>query len=236
MSDHCCGPAIHHFDQAIAEGDLARYRKKGLDKRPRLLLEAIRRSGLSGRSVLDVGSGAGTLSLELLKAGATQATLADASPAYLAAAKAEAARANLVDRIDIVSGDFVETVDRISPVDVVVLDRVVCCYPAWSALLAAAMSRSRVLLGLTYPRARAHMRMVFAFDNLRRRLKGDVFRAFVHPPAAMQAALRAGGWHLTTCRRTINAARSVTGRCRLSQYGAAKRPAPIVGHVVTVAR
>ena len=39
--------------------------------------------------------------------------------------------------------------------DIVVLDRVVCCYPAWSPLLAAAMSRGRVLLGLTYPRARA---------------------------------------------------------------------------------
>ena len=202
MSDHCCGPASRHFDRAIAEGDLARYRKKGLDKRARLLLERIHRSGLSGRSVLDVGSGAGTLSLELLKAGATQATLADASPAYLAAAKAEAVRANLVDRVDIVPGDFVETVDRISPADVVVLDRVVCCYPAWSALLAAAMSRGRVLLGLTYPRARADVRLIFAIDNLRRRLKGDAFRAFVHPPAAMQAALHAGGWRLMSRQGT----------------------------------
>jgi magnesium-protoporphyrin O-methyltransferase len=196
MSDHCCGPAIRHFDHAIAESDLARYRRKGLDKRARLLLDGIRRSGLSGRSVLDVGSGAGTLSLELLKAGATHATLADASPTYLAAAKTEAARASLLGRIDVVAGDFVETVDRISPADIVILDRVVCCYPASGALLAAAMSRGRALLGLTYPRARADVRLIIAIDNLRRRLKGDAFRAFVHPPATMQADLQAGGWRL----------------------------------------
>jgi SAM-dependent methyltransferase len=196
MSDCCCGPAIRHFDQTIAEQDIARYRRKGLEKRARLLLESIHRSGLSGRSVLDVGSGVGTLSLELLKAGATHATLADASPAYLAAAKTEAARARLVDRVDVVPGDFVETVDRISPADIVVLDRVVCCYPAWPALLTAAMSRGRALLGLTYPRARADVRLVIAIENLRRRLKGDAFRAFVHPPMAMRAALRTNGWRL----------------------------------------
>jgi magnesium-protoporphyrin O-methyltransferase len=196
MSAPCCGPAIRHFDQGIAEADLARYRQNGLDKRARLLLEGIRRSGLSGRSVLDVGSGAGALSLELLKAGAAHATLADASPAYLAVAKTEAARAGVVDRVDIIPGDVVETVDRIPPADIVVLDRVICCYPAWPALLAAAMSRGRALLGLTYPRARADVRLVFAFDNLRRRLKGDAFRAFVHPPAEMQRVLHDHGWRL----------------------------------------
>jgi magnesium-protoporphyrin O-methyltransferase len=87
--------------------------------------------------------------------------------------------------------------------DVVLLDRVVCCYPAWPGSLAAAMSRGRVLLGLTYPRARADVRLVVAIDNLRSRLKGDAFRAFVHPPAAIQAALQAGGWRLMSRQGTF---------------------------------
>jgi magnesium-protoporphyrin O-methyltransferase len=140
----------------------------------------------------------GALSFELLKAGASHAILADASPAYLAAANAEAARTNVVDRLELIPGDFVETVSMIPAADIVVLDRVVCCYPVWSALLAAAMSRGRALLGLTYPRARADVRLLLAVENFRRRLKGDPFRAFVHSPTAMQGALRARGWRLVS--------------------------------------
>jgi SAM-dependent methyltransferase len=187
---------MRHFDEAIAARDLARYGKKGLDKRARLLVAALLRSGAAGQSVLDVGSGAGSLSFELLKAGALRATLADASPAYLAAATLEATRLGLAERVDAVAGDFVETADRTPEADIVVLDRVVCCYPAGAPLLAAAMSRGRVLMGITYPRARPDVRLVIGFENLKRRLKGDAFRAFVHPPAAMRAALRAGGWRL----------------------------------------
>jgi magnesium-protoporphyrin O-methyltransferase len=203
MSRHCCDATARHFDATVADKDAAAYRKRGLDKRARLLLEAVRRAGVSGRTVLDIGSGMGALSLELIKAGASHATLADASPAYLGAARAEAARASVLDRLALGPGDFVETVTGISAADIVVLDRVVCCYPAWSPLLAAAMSRSRVLLGLTYPRARADVRMVLAFENLRRRLKGDAFRAFVHSPAAMEAALRDRGWRRVSRQGTL---------------------------------
>lgn len=194
---------MRHFDQAIAELDIDHYRQHGLDKRARLLMEALRRAGVSGRSVLDVGSGVGAMSFELLKAGASHAILADASPAYLAAAKGEAARAGVADRLELVQGDFVETVTGIPSADIVVLDRVVCCYPAWSPLLAAAMSRGSSLLGLTYPRARPDVQLVLAIENFRRRLKGDGFRAFVHSPAAMEAALRARGWRLVSRRGTV---------------------------------
>jgi magnesium-protoporphyrin O-methyltransferase len=194
MSRHCCDAAARHFDATVAEKDAARYRDQGLDKRARLLLDAARRSGVTGRTVLDVGSGMGALSFELLKAGASHATLAEASPAYLAVAKAEAERACVLDRLEVIPGDFVETVTSIPAADIVVLDRVICCYPAWSPLLSAAMSRSRGLLALTYPKARVHVRVALGLENLRRRLKGDAFRAFVHPPAAIEAALGANGW------------------------------------------
>jgi len=203
MGSSCCQATSRHFDATIATKDVARYREKGLDKRAKLLLEALRRAGVAGRTVLDVGSGVGGMSFELLKAGASGAVLADASPAYLAAASAEAARAGVLDRVELVPGDFVETVGGIPAADIVVLDRVVCCYPSWSPLLAAAMSRGRALLGLVYPPARPDVRLVIALDNLRRRLKGDAFRAFVHPPAAMEAALRAEGWRLTSRQGTF---------------------------------
>jgi SAM-dependent methyltransferase len=218
MSEHCCGPAIRHFNQALADQNLAQYRDKGLDKRARLLVQALLHAGAAGRSVLDVGSGAGILSFELLKAGVSRATLADASPACLAAARLEATRSGLSERVEMITGDFVETAARAPAADIVILDRVVCCYPAWSPLLAAAMGRGRVLLGLTYPRGRPDMRLVIALENLRRRLKGDAFRAFVHPPAAMEAALRAGGWRLISRGGTLG--------WRVDLYAAIQRDQP----------
>jgi SAM-dependent methyltransferase len=203
MADGCCGAAAGHFDPAIAEADLEHYRRHGLDRRAKLLLEALRRAGVPGRTVLDIGSGAGALSFELLKAGASRAILADASTAYLSAARAESDRASLSDRLQFVAGDFVDTAHDVPVADIVVLDRAVCCYPAWAPLVAAAMSRGRVLLGLSYPRARLDVRFVIGLENLRRRWKGDAFRAFVHPPAAMEAALHAGGWRLVSRRGTF---------------------------------
>jgi magnesium-protoporphyrin O-methyltransferase len=198
MGGRCCDAAARHFDATVAEEDLAQYRERGLEKRARLLMDALRRSGVTGRSVLDIGSGVGAVSFELLKAGASHATLAEASPAYLAAARTEAARAGVTDRLDLIAGDFVDTVNEIPVADIVIMDRVICCYPDWSPLLTAAASRGRALLGLVYPRARPDVRLVIGFDNLRRRLKGDPFRAFVHPPAAMEAALRSSGWRLVS--------------------------------------
>jgi SAM-dependent methyltransferase len=196
MSGHCCDAAARHFDRTRAEGDLAGYRAKGLDKRGRQLLAALVRAGVSGRSVLDVGAGAGMMSFELLKAGSARARLADASAAFLDVARQEAERSGVLDRFETTLGDFVETSRQMDPADIVVMDRVVCCYPEWAPLLNAAMTHGRSLIGMTYPRARPDVRLVMGFDNLLRRFKRNVFRTFVHPPAAMQTALEAGGWRL----------------------------------------
>lgn len=193
----CCKPdceaTARHFGPAAAEADRDRYLRKGPDKRARLLRDGLLGTGVTGCSILDVGSGLGLITFELLKHGAETAVLADASPAYLDAARQAAAAAGFGDRVHVVPGDFVETAENIEPADVVVLDRAVCCYPAWRPLLEAAAARCRRVLGITYPRSRPDIRLVLGLENLRRRWSQDAFRAFVHPPAAMDAALREYG-------------------------------------------
>jgi magnesium-protoporphyrin O-methyltransferase len=193
----CCGAhcdaAARLFDAAAAARERARYRKRGPDARTRRLIGAIRALGLTNPTILDVGSGLGIVSLELLEAGAATATLADASTAYLDAARVLAAEAALADRMRFVAGDFVETAPRIDPADVVVLDRVVCCYPAYERLLAAAASHCRRALAITAPRHRLDIRLVLGLENTRRRLSGNAFRSFVHRPEAMDAVLRQSG-------------------------------------------
>ena len=188
-----CQATAAHFDKQVAEGDYRRYRSQGLDKRATRLVEALVTSGIEGLSVLDVGSGIGAVGLELLQRGAASATLADASPAYLEVAKELAAEKSVAGRVQFVAGDFVDTAGGIPTADVVVLDRAVCCYPAWRPLLTAASERCRQWLALTYPRNRPDVKLVLGLENLRRRLAKDAFRAFVHPPKEMHAALEATG-------------------------------------------
>ena len=202
----CCRPdcaaTLRHFDESVAQGERQRYRAKGLDKRARKLVGAL---GLriDGASILDVGSGLGLVSFELLTRGAATATLCDASMAYLDAAREEATERGLGDRIRIAEGDFVETAARLGAADVVVLDRSVCCYPAWQPLLEAAAARCTRALGLTYPHHRPDIRAVLAFENLRRRWTGDRFRAFVHDPSAMDGTLRRAGFRRVSQARTF---------------------------------
>lgn len=134
------------------------------------------------------------VSFELLAAGIGSATLVEASPAYLQAVGAEAQRRKVETRLNLVNGDFVAIADRLSVADVVVLDRVVCCYPDYVALLENALARCRGLLALSYPLDRWYVRVMIGFENLLRRFKGDDFRAFVHPAAALEAIVREAGF------------------------------------------
>jgi SAM-dependent methyltransferase len=204
---NCCAPASRaiagHFDASVAEGDRRSYNAHGPDKRARRLIDGLERVGVKGRTVLDVGSGIGVISLELLKRGAAAATLADASPSYLAAARAEGHELGLANRLQFVEGDFVDTAPRLQNSDVVVMDRAVCCYPHWRPLLTTAAGHARQTLALTYPRDRVDVRLMIGLDNLRRRWAKDDFRAFVHSPDEMEAALEASGFRRVHRAQTV---------------------------------
>jgi len=78
------------FGHRMAQRQLKQYRRKGPGKVTRQLIDAVARDGVQGRTFLDVGGGVGAIQHELMDRGAAGGTSADASPAYLAAARAEA--------------------------------------------------------------------------------------------------------------------------------------------------
>ena len=141
----CCSPyhraAERQFDETKVAQEVKKYQDHGLGPTTRLLEEEIAQSGVSIGTVLDIGSGIGTLALALLDRGATSAVTVDASSAYVKAARAEAHRRGRTDAIRFVLGDFVALADQLAPASVVTLDRVVCCYP-WSEPLLAARRRA----------------------------------------------------------------------------------------------
>jgi hypothetical protein len=108
--------------------------------------------------------------------------------------------------------DIAADPDSIDPVDVVVLHRVVCCYPDYERLLGAAAAHARRALVFSYPPRNAVPRSVVAAQNIGFRLRRGEFRTFAHPPAAMLAVLRGRGLEAAFVHK--GAAWQVTGLVR----------------------
>lgn len=181
------------FDERLARRELRKYHRAGPRETTRRLIALLRAAGAGG-TLLDIGCGTGILTFELLGAGFSSATCIDAAAASLAAARAEAGRLGVDERITWTEGDFVELASSVPSADVVTLDRVVCCYPAYRPLLEQAAARGRRYVALVYPRDRWFVRLFLRLENFWLRLRGTEFRGYAHPPAAIDEVLRRTGF------------------------------------------
>jgi magnesium-protoporphyrin O-methyltransferase len=180
------------FDARRARSDARRYRRKGLDGHARPLVDYLR-PRVAGATLLEIGGGVGAVGIELLRAGAARATNVELSPGYEAEAAALLAERGLADRVGRRVLDFAARPDAVAPADVVVMHRVVCCYPDMVGLVGPAADRAGRLLGLTFPRGAWWVRWGIAAENLYQRLRGRAFRAYLHPPAAIVATAESRG-------------------------------------------
>jgi magnesium-protoporphyrin O-methyltransferase len=190
-----------HFDRKVADRDIRDYRRNGPHKSTTKMVQALIAAGVSGATVLDVGAGIGAVSHELLARGAASATLLDASPAYEEAARSEAERRGHAERLEIRHGDAVELASQLPSADIVALDRVICCYPDMEKLVAATAQRAGRLYGAVYPRDSWWVRLMFAFENGVQRLQRSDFRAYMHSPGTIDAAVRRQGLRLRAFHR-----------------------------------
>lgn len=201
MEDTRAEDVARFFDDAACCGSS---RGSGADRplRPvsRVLLELLEDVGLSGRTVLDAGCGQGRLTVALAQRGAAGVTGIDLSSQSIAAAREAAEQAGVQARFLVANA----ATDALEPHDVVVLDKVVCCYFDVVALLTNASPAARSVLALSLPRARglrgALARLAIGAENGWRRLRGDPFRAYVHDEAAIARRLEEDGWSRTAER------------------------------------
>lgn len=198
-----CEGIERQFGRKTARWELRRYRKRGPRATTRLLIDALRREGVSGTSILDVGAGVGAIYHELLAAGAARAVHVDVAPEYLTVAREEAERRGHADRVEFVRGDFVDVAAARGEADVVTLDRVICCYPDMEQLVSLAADKARRVLGAVYPRQAWWMRAMVAGVNLVMRVQRSGFRTYLHPPSAIDAVLRAHGLERRAVRHTL---------------------------------
>ncbi len=197
----CCD---HDDYESVFTGRFARrvakrYAKSGLNPTASRIVDFVASHGVSGASVLEIGGGVGNLHIELLRHGASHVTNLEISTTYEAEAARLLEQAGMADRVTRRFVDIATAPGEVEVVDVVVLHRVVCCYPDYRSLLTAAADHARRLLVYSHPADNAITRLAFGSENMLQRLRRNSFRAFVHPPKAMVAVAEASG--LTTASR-----------------------------------
>lgn len=217
--EECCGPpqdptrytAI--FDARFARKIAKRYARAGLTQAEQAIVDAVEAVGVRGRTVLEVGGGVGEIQLALLERGAASTTNLELSSEYEQVATELIDRAGVADRVTRLLGiDRAERADTVAEADIVILHRVVCCYPDYERLLGSAADHARRLLVFSHPPRTPATRLDVAFGNAMLRLRGRSYRGFVHPPEEMARVVAGRGlhprrsaptrsWHLVTAPR-----------------------------------
>jgi magnesium-protoporphyrin O-methyltransferase len=201
----CCNArgCDEFFDDRFARRIAGRYRRRGLDRTARRMVAFLEERGLEGATVLEVGGGVGEIQLELIKRGAMRTVNLELSPSYEEEARGLLREAGFEGRVERRLTDIATQPDEVGPADVVVLNRVVCCYPDYERLLAAVADHARRLVVFSYPPRNPVSRGLVGFENLLSRLRGREFRAFTHPPAAMLAVVERRGFRRAFAHRAL---------------------------------
>jgi len=168
------------FNEKIVSKELKKYREKGSAKTTRLLINFLKNEGVKDMRLLDIGGGVGAIQHELLKEGLSSAISVDASSAYLNVAKKEAEYQGHVDRIVYHHGDFINLSPNIPLVDIVTLDRVICCYPDMEKLVETSIARAKSYYCIVFPRNTWWVRIGISLINIIEKLKRSDFRVFTH--------------------------------------------------------
>ncbi|CAN5561316.1 hypothetical protein BH23CHL7_BH23CHL7_11410 [soil metagenome] len=168
-----------------------------------MLLRALSDEELEGRSVLEIGSGDGSLSRALISRGASTVSGLDLSPVSVEAARSGAAEAGREGRLSYQVADAAQA--PLAEFDVVLSEKVFCCYPQPEQLMANTLPAAGSLYAIVLPESRGLIglvaKLVVAAENGLRRLGGDPFRAYVHDLGVVQSILERAGFHLRSSER-----------------------------------
>lgn len=166
----------------------------------RVFLEQLEGAGIRDRTVAELGCGTGALSLELLRSGASSVTAVDLSPQSIDLARRRSAAGGFGTRARFEVGDGATA--GLDQHDVVISEKVFCCYPDARSLLANSLQAARLVYGVLLPESRgpwgAVSRLAIGFENFGRWILRDPFRAYVHDFRDIDAAVVAAGFQLRT--------------------------------------
>ena len=197
-------PIAEFFDRECCAGaDAGASPIPGADDLDDILLDALADAGFAGGTVLELGSGDGTLSRELVRRGAAAVTGVDLSPVSIEHATAAAQAAGVSDRLRYQVGDA--SAAALVAHDTVLSEKVFCCFPRPDGLLANSLPAARSIYALVLPESRGLAgfltKILIAAENAWRRITREPFRAYVHDVRRIEEAIRAAGFEKRSSQR-----------------------------------
>lgn len=203
----CCStsplPGTSKFFSDSSKKYLKRFKRRGLAKEQGYLLEGMTQSSVAGKSILEIGCGVGGLHLSILQQGAAKATGIDLSDEMLDAAKKLSAELGLAGRTTYLLGDFAAMNGEAPASDIVILDKVVCCYENMDGLLRKSLRKTGATYAISFPRPWALSRMMVGALILRSKILRMTFRPFWHDWDRMVGAIRSEGFSEVYSRDTL---------------------------------
>ena len=191
--ERCC------FDDWVDHWTAEATKKPTAAKVTGSLLDAITEAGVAERTVLDVGCGIGDLAIEVVARGAASGTGYDLSPKAIDEARRLAASRGVGDRMRFEVGDGAKL--DLPAADIVVINRVVCCYPDTEKLLDHTLGAARSVFAITAPVSKGPTgwwnRLWSTLENVGYRLRPSKyggFRVFIHDLDRVDERIRAAGF------------------------------------------
>ncbi|HEY8551745.1 MAG TPA: methyltransferase domain-containing protein [Vicinamibacterales bacterium] len=150
------------------------FRRKTFEKRTAVVVDLLRRHGVEGKRVLDLGCGSGEVSLAAARMGA-HVTGIDIVDGMVQLARKQAQAAGFADRVRFEAGDILQT--ELPESDVTMVVAVVEYYADPSVVIRKAAARTQELLIIVDTRGPLWRRLLrYALARLKR------FRVHYHPP------------------------------------------------------
>lgn len=194
MND-CCNLSYQDtFDLKRAQKELADYKEKGVKANSRPLLSLIQNLSLKDAHLLEIGGGVGALVFESFKRGIQRAICIDISKGYADTFLDESKARGLENQIEHHLGDFLEHSDKATEVDLVILDKVICCYEDYVELVKKSSAKSNRWYAITLPRDTFWVKIMNALSIKLKRLKGDSFTSYIHPISSINEILSHAGF------------------------------------------
>lgn len=172
-------------------------------KARRELIRGLEDMGIQGKTVLEVGSGPGDLTRKLIRLGAARAVGIDLAEQWLEEARKRASAEGISEQVEYRVGNGAR--DSLEMYDIVVLDKVICCYPNWVELVDNTSSAAQGTYGFVIPRSDGFssfiVRAFIAIDRFMLKLKKCGFTAFVHDYSKIHSRLLNHGFKRTHLSR-----------------------------------
>lgn len=203
----CCNgpecPGTNKFFTRFSSKYAKRFRRKGLEKVQKHILEGIGRIPVPSAEILDIGCGVGALHIALLRQGAARAIGVDAAEGMISQARAFAEEHGVQSKVRYVLGDFTRLDHECSPADITILDKVVCCYENVHDLLAKSMEKTRRVFALSMPRETMIVRWGFSLQIAVAKLFRASFTPYWHDWNHVRTSITSSGFRPVYENRTF---------------------------------